>query len=385
MNYNNASIKIDQLVSYLNDEKINLSPAFQRGHVWNVGLRRNLLKNIVSGKPIPAIFLYKEASGTRYSYNILDGKQRLESIILFIANKHPDLKVDNWQRYFFTDRPKKDAYFTIDLGDDPKTFHELAEHIVRDFREYAIPTIEISLDDTTSLDEVITLFVDINQYGVAVNRFDIVKAMCKDDPLIKNVFDLLAEKQIRQQDVFYRMKRNDTTFVLKRLQVIDNLQADNSRVDRMWERLLEIALFVRTRKHRKPVEILKGFINRSSSPSKRLAANEMREIRRVFKFLRGAYVSNTLGHSRLATDQTHFYTMITSLCEENLLNSYGPAGLQKKLEKFGTLLDAAKPPRGMKKTWELVREYLELSAKQTTDVSRRTVRGGRFVEIVQAL
>lgn len=330
-------------------------------------------------------FLYKEASGTRYSYNILDGKQRLESIILFIANKHPDLRVKNWQRYFFAERPKRDASFEIEVGGESKPFHGLSEDIVRDFREYAIPTIEISLDDSTTLDEVITLFADINQYGVAVNRFDIVKAMCKDDPLIKSVFDLLGERQRRQQDVFYRMKRNDITSVLKRLQVIDNLPSDNSRVDRMWERLLEIALFVRSRKHRKPVEILKGFINRSSSPSDRLAPKELREIRNYFRFLRGAYNSTTLGQSRLATDQTHFYTMITSICEKDLVDNDGPDALKKKLAKFGALLDASKPPHGMKKMWGLVREYLELSAKQTTDVSRRSLRGSRFVDLIQAL
>src|SRR5713101_10074758 len=152
-------MKIDQLVNYLNDEKINLSPAFQRGHVWTLTARRKLLRNIVLGKPIPAIFLYKEATGSRYSYNILDGKQRLESLILFIADKRPDVKIDKWQKYFF----------------------------VRDFREYSIPTIEISLDDESSLDEIISLFVDINQQREPVNRFDIVKAMCKTDPLLKSV------------------------------------------------------------------------------------------------------------------------------------------------------------------------------------------------------
>src|SRR5450759_5300949 len=101
MNYRNTEMKLDQLVAYLNEEKINLSPAFQRGHVWSVRVRRKLLKNIVERKPIPAIFLYKEESGARYSYNILDGKQRIESIILFIGCSRPnDLAIAHWDRYF---------------------------------------------------------------------------------------------------------------------------------------------------------------------------------------------------------------------------------------------------------------------------------------------
>ena len=84
MRYRNSEMKIDQLVSYLNEEKINLSPAFQRGHVWNLMTRRKLVRNIVLGKPIPAVFLYKEALGSKYSYNILDGKQRLELSLIHI-------------------------------------------------------------------------------------------------------------------------------------------------------------------------------------------------------------------------------------------------------------------------------------------------------------
>src|SRR5713101_4920756 len=109
-------MKIDQLVNYLNDEKINLSPAFQRGHVWTLTARRKLLRNIVLGKPIPAIFLYKEATGSRYSYNILDGKQRLESLILFIASTRADFRIPGWKSYFYQPQHRAHAAFYVDLA-----------------------------------------------------------------------------------------------------------------------------------------------------------------------------------------------------------------------------------------------------------------------------
>ncbi len=89
MKYQNLDMKIDQFVAYVNSDKINLIPSFQRGHVWNLPTRRKLIANVVKGRPIPAIFLYKEASGGSYDYNILDGKQRLESLILFIVTCSP--------------------------------------------------------------------------------------------------------------------------------------------------------------------------------------------------------------------------------------------------------------------------------------------------------
>ena len=70
MDYRNSEMKLDQFVGYLNEEKINLSPVFQRGRVWTIGFRKKLIKNIVLRRPIPAIFLYKEEAGTRYSYNM---------------------------------------------------------------------------------------------------------------------------------------------------------------------------------------------------------------------------------------------------------------------------------------------------------------------------
>ena len=71
MDYRNTELKLDQLVNYFNEEKINLSPIFQRGRVWNLKMRRELVKNIIRRRPIPAIFLYKDEAGSKYTYAIL--------------------------------------------------------------------------------------------------------------------------------------------------------------------------------------------------------------------------------------------------------------------------------------------------------------------------
>jgi hypothetical protein len=114
MKYKNSEMSIDSLVGYFSDGKISLIPPFQRGGVWNVSQRRKLIENIVRGKPIPAIFLYKEAAGSRVSYNILDGKQRLESLLLFIGNSHKEMRIPNWRDYFF--RKREGGNFTINVA-----------------------------------------------------------------------------------------------------------------------------------------------------------------------------------------------------------------------------------------------------------------------------
>src|ERR1700733_12874143 len=155
MDYRNSEMKLDQLIGYFNDKKINLIPPFQRGHVWKFAARQRLLQNIVSGRPIPAIFLYKEAEGSKYTYNILDGKQRLESLIMFIGAGRTDVKIDQVRGYFYNKRERDSVGFSISYEGKKQTFRQLSEAVVRDFREYAIPTIEINLDVESSLDEVI--------------------------------------------------------------------------------------------------------------------------------------------------------------------------------------------------------------------------------------
>jgi hypothetical protein len=382
MNYRNSEMKIDQLVAYLNDEKINLSPAFQRGHVWKLTTRKRLVKNIVARKPIPAVFLYKEASGSKYSYNILDGKQRLESLILFIGNERSDFKIPHWNKYFYGDAQRKSAHYAIETGEKKKrTFKQLDDDVVRDFREYAIPTIEITLDDESSLDEIITLFVDINQQGEPVSRFDIVKALCKTEPLLKSVFELLAQEERRGQDVLYKARQTAFSAVLKRLSIIEAIPPGNARVDRMWERLLELVLFARTGNHRKPVEILKEFMTSGKGVHAKISRAELKKLRAVFDFLRDAY-KGSIGTSRLATDQTHFYTMVTSISRADLIKTYGANALLKKLDAMATLLGGAKPPSTVKKKFD---RYQELSVSKTTDASRRSERDKLFVELVGAL
>jgi hypothetical protein len=136
----------------------------------------------------------------------------------------------------------------------------LPDEVVREFREYAIPTIEIDLDEDSSLDEIINLFVDINQQGEKVSRFSIVKAIGQGNALLSSALELIAQEQTRRHDKIYKKKNTAYTRVLQTLQMVQNAKDMNQRVDRMWERLVEIVLFNRTQSHRQPGQVLKAFI-----------------------------------------------------------------------------------------------------------------------------
>jgi len=386
MNYRNIDLKVDQFVVYVNDDKINLIPPFQRGHVWSMTTRRKLIENIVQGRPIPAIFLYREASGAKYEYNILDGKQRLESLLLFIGNERDGVQITNIQKYFFDKKLRSCSNFKISLGKKKQGLKDMPDDLFRDFQEYVIPTIEITLDEDhpSALDEMISLFVDINSYGERVKRFDIVKAMSKD-ALLQSAFNLIALSQTRGKDVFYRAKNNDFTRVLKTLLIVDSLRDANSKVDRMWQLLVEMTLFLRTGKHRNPIEILKSFIRaRAGQPGeKRISGVEERRLRSVFGFLAKAYKIKRLVRTRLCTNQIHFYTMVTSIIAGNLLEQHTQSELTRKLATFGQIIDEKIVTP--KKLEETVAVYRDLSARQTTHVSRREMRQVQFIKAIEAL
>jgi uncharacterized protein with ParB-like and HNH nuclease domain len=119
MDYRNSQTKLETLVQYFNEGRINLIPIFQRPKVWQLKMRKELIKNIVSGRPIPAIFMYKDVAGSAFMFNILNGKQRLDSIVLFLAGEDKKSKfgVKNWRDYILLPLYRKDANFSVDFGD----------------------------------------------------------------------------------------------------------------------------------------------------------------------------------------------------------------------------------------------------------------------------
>jgi hypothetical protein len=391
MDYRNSQTKLEVLVQYFNEQRINLIPIFQRPKVWPLRMRQELIKNIVNGRPIPAIFMYKDVSGSAFKFNILDGKQRLDSIAMFLAVDFgkEQFGVQNWRDYILDKQYRKEARFKVDLGDGKKRgFKDLDEGTIARLREYLVPTIEIDSNENTSLDELINLFVDINQYGVKVNRVNIVRALKQNDPLLKDVYDLIAERQIRKQDVFTRRLGTPFVFVLKRLNIISGIADKTVQADRMWEKLLELALFLRSGGvHRKPTEILKSFIKKPDVPAK-LSKSERSSLTKTFAFLKSAYKSSlALEKSRLATDQTHFYTMATALLNSDILTRINEPSLIQRITKFASLIDKPydtqkSPQNELEKS---VAKYLSLSSEKTTDAARRKDRQVEFVKAIDLM
>jgi hypothetical protein len=71
-------------------ELLELNPPYQRRSVWNQEYKDFFIDTILQNYPAPAIFLYEEINANGIAkYNVVDGKQRISTIIEFLENKFP--------------------------------------------------------------------------------------------------------------------------------------------------------------------------------------------------------------------------------------------------------------------------------------------------------
>lgn len=142
---------IDDFVGYLRHRKLELSPGFQRKSVWTAPDRRNLIRSIAEGCPLPSVFLYRRNQGGKVVFDVIDGKQRLETIFMFLGQG----------------RFKRESFEApLDLGDgtEPcawKTVRRRRRSLFEAMQSYKLQTVEVEGD----LSEIIDLFVRINSTG----------------------------------------------------------------------------------------------------------------------------------------------------------------------------------------------------------------------------
>ena len=143
-----------QFAHLLESGRLHLNPSFQRQSVWTEGDRKKLILSLLRGFPIPSVFLYsRENERGEIVYDVLDGKQRLESIFRFIGAK-------GFGRQAFAVKWSDDGSERRDWN-----WAELRRaRLVSRIENYTIPVVEV----TGSLSDIIELFVCINSTGKAL-------------------------------------------------------------------------------------------------------------------------------------------------------------------------------------------------------------------------
>lgn len=142
---------VQELVNHYEHGWLNLEPGFQRDSVWREKDRAKLIESIIRNYPLPAIFLYRRHKNGQLVYDVIDGKQRLESIFMFMGVM---------RRMF-------GARVQLPGGEKEEwvTWRQLCkkrlQHLITG---YSIPTIEVDGE----FSDIVNVFVRINSTGKAL-------------------------------------------------------------------------------------------------------------------------------------------------------------------------------------------------------------------------
>jgi hypothetical protein len=188
---------VEDIVQQYKNKKLNLNPGFQRDSVWKTTDRAKLIDSIIKNYPLPSIFLYRRENDGEIYYDVIDGKQRIESILMFMGvirgNRFPSLihlpETPDPAKYYYSDIVNKKRHYLIN--------------------GYKLQTIEVRGD----LSDIIDLFVRINSTGKALTSAERRHAKYYDCSLLKAAATLaernvtyFLESKVLSKDQVNRMK-----------------------------------------------------------------------------------------------------------------------------------------------------------------------------------
>jgi hypothetical protein len=171
---------ISEIRDLFDNRQIELDPPYQRRPAWKTKQRRLLLSSLFNGIPIPALIFHKHFRPDKMKdvYDVLDGKQRLETILHFIEKKRLKDEDDLWVKF---KNPKTNI-------EDILCFNELRlkkvnkdyENILEKFWQYPIPIIEYEGDLTDIFGRNVAskeIFARINSTGSPLKKNEMRHAL----------------------------------------------------------------------------------------------------------------------------------------------------------------------------------------------------------------
>ena len=185
VNFDTDDKTIQELIDHYEKGRLNLNPAFQRESVWRETQRRRLIRSIYENVPIPSIFLYERAYNGSVVYDVIDGKQRLESIFMFMG-----LKGFRGKRFWFKATwEEEDKILTAYSDWNDLEFKEKSKIL-----SYPIQTITIK--GTQS--EIADIFVRINSTGSKLKPQEIRKASYFTSEFLEESVKVANSKKFRE-------------------------------------------------------------------------------------------------------------------------------------------------------------------------------------------
>lgn len=84
VDFNSYDLSVKELLSMVDDNLLNIAPDYQRQFRWDEERQSSLIESLFLGIPVPSLFTATNADGT---WELIDGVQRLSTIICFVGEK----------------------------------------------------------------------------------------------------------------------------------------------------------------------------------------------------------------------------------------------------------------------------------------------------------
>lgn len=214
MNFDLVTWKISDLLKVYEENRLDLSPPYQRNEVWTAKAQQKLLESILRGKPIPSFFLLKKADN---SFEMIDGQQRARTVIGYWKN----LIVDH-ENLTFAQRVEKG---------------QVRRRASAEFLEYRLSvTIVTEIHDDESIEEYYAL---LNSSGLRLNRPELKKAEYFTTNFLKLVLECTEDDTLRSLRLFSESssaRMNDVDFVSELIALMQfGISDKKEKVDQLYE------------------------------------------------------------------------------------------------------------------------------------------------------
>lgn len=194
-----STMTISQIYEYYQLKKFNFNPVYQRDdNIWKTSDKEYLIDTIFKNFPMPPVFFEQKIKNGKTSYDVIDGKQRLTTIVSFIENEIHLPETFDSDVYGYT---KLNGKYLEDIT-EMATKDEIVKEYVDIFWGYKIG---IELIENPDKNIVKGIFDRLNRNGVRLNPAELRKAKYGDTELYKIINEIVATQLFKT----IRVSKND--------------------------------------------------------------------------------------------------------------------------------------------------------------------------------
>lgn len=214
MNFELATWKISELLKVYDEDRLDLSPPYQRNEVWTAKAQQKLLESILTGKPIPSFFLLQKPKN---AFEMIDGQQRARTVIGYWKNLIFDHENLTFEQRLEKAKVRKSASAA--------------------FLDYRLSiTIVTEIHDDESIEEYYAL---LNSSGLRLNRPELKKAEYFTTHFLKLVLECAQDETLRSLRLFTESssaRMNDVDFISELIALMKfGISDKKEKVDQLYE------------------------------------------------------------------------------------------------------------------------------------------------------